>query len=82
MANATLISKGSAQEPKRLKLPNDPIERGRMIRKLRVDRDINQMVFADIVGIRFSKYTAIEGGAEKPTPQMLQRIARELNCEA
>ncbi|MGD1003206.1 MAG: helix-turn-helix transcriptional regulator [Minisyncoccia bacterium] len=53
-----------------------------MIRKLRVGRDINQMVFADIVGIRFSKYTAIEGGAEKPTPQMLQRIARELNCEA
>ena len=64
-----------------LELPDDPLERGRMIRKLRVKRGINQMLFADLVGIRFSTYTAIEGGAEKPTPQMLQRITRELSCE-
>jgi DNA-binding XRE family transcriptional regulator len=84
LANATLASKDSAQEQSQpsLNLPDDPLERGRIIRKLRVERGINQMVFADLVGIRFSRYTAIEGGAEKPTPQMLKRIARELNCQA
>lgn len=83
LAGASLTHRVSGQKQQteeRLKFPSDPLERARMIRRLRLDRNLNQMEFADLVGIRFSTYTTIEGGAE-PTPQMLRRIAKELNCE-
>jgi DNA-binding transcriptional regulator YiaG len=81
LADATLTSKVATEEKQLPKLPDDPLERGRTIRTMRIGLDVSQLVFAERVGIRFSTFTQIEGGAGNPTPQMLQRIAKELGCE-
>ena len=79
--NAILVRDESTSE-QLPKLPDDPLKRAQMIRKLRVARELSQVEFAQIVEIRFSTYTEIEGGVTRRlTPSMLQRIARELGCE-
>lgn len=56
--------------------------RGDRLRLARVARDISQEDLANAIGIEQSQVTRYEGGKRDPSPEVIVRIARELEVTA